>query len=260
MPNISTGEQGFTAGTNPRTINTTCPSGATILYVTFVAQNAHPTGITWNGAALTNVKQSNTTSSNMYVSIWRLANPDAGAHSLVATSAVGDLCHIGYLFADAVDVSGTPEDGSGATATGDSTSVSTNISTTQNDTLMISALVVNGIFASNYVAGGSATRFMHSNTNGQCEGGASYKILTASGTNAASWSWTSSLGTQVYAHCVVAAKLIVAVPDDDERDAELHGQDTANSERDAETSGVGAVALTAAQDGENIHLEWDYPA
>lgn len=259
MPNISTAEQSFGAGTNPANINTTCPAGATVLYVACLVLNAVPQTVTWNGVGLTKVKETN--NGGFFVSIWRLSNPDAGAHTLAVNESGTNAKHVACLFADAVDVSGTPEDGSGATGSGNSTSSSTNITTTVADTLLIDVIGMSGNFSSNYVPTSPQVRFGHANSASSLgEGGMSYKIVSASGTNNMAWSWTSSLGTQTYATCIIAAKLIVAIPDDDERDAELHGQDTANSERDAETSGVGAVALTAAQDGEAIHLEWDYPA
>jgi hypothetical protein len=112
-------QQGQAAGTtNPFDIGTSLAVGTHVLAVTVGTRNAPATGVTWNGVALTQVAVLG--SGGEEASIWLLANPATGSHTLsIATTGSGAGTIVGVLCLKNVDT-GTPvrevETATGATS------------------------------------------------------------------------------------------------------------------------------------------------
>lgn len=113
------------------TIGASLSNSCLIVAVTSMT-GANPTGVTWNGTAMT-LAQSATT--NGYVSIWYLLNPTAGTHDVEATWAVNTA----EKAIHALTFTGVSAVGNGATASGTSTVASVSLSPTTQNTMFVIA-------------------------------------------------------------------------------------------------------------------------
>ena len=96
-----------------------------VLYV-WVGTNdggaAIPTGVTWNGVAMTKIAEC-TTMSDQSMSLWRLINPDSGLRDLVVSSSLSFVAFV-VLAASLYGVDQTTPEGTPATQSNTGTSLS----------------------------------------------------------------------------------------------------------------------------------------
>lgn len=155
--------------------------------------NRPVTGITYNAAALTKVREDNNDVGDFTTGIWYRVNPSTGANNVVTTCTGSinlNLVHIpmGLIGAD----TSNPVDSTGATsvdATGSSTSASVSVTTVNNG-----AWIVDVIYAKvdAGITVGTAGHTQRQNSNGSASNDSSalgtYDKTTA-GIQAVTWTW-----------------------------------------------------------------------
>ncbi len=134
---ITSADTGGSATTS-FTVSATVDASATLLIVavTNLANGNFPTGVTWNGAAMTQKVQKigSSGASGVGTTIFSLLNPATGTHNLVVTTAISDLMGVGIIPIWGNDAT-TPIDATG----GSQTAISASITTVTDNALIINA-------------------------------------------------------------------------------------------------------------------------
>jgi hypothetical protein len=201
----STSTSGVKNGTDPWTWSHTCASGS-VLFVSVNANGAPPTGVTYNGDALTKaVERDSGTVLNS--SIWYILSPDTGsAYNIVVDFATGMYGEASGISFTGADTSSQPD--ATASETGSSTTTNVlNITTVANNCYIIDAIAVDATWINTHIEENAAQTQLHDSTSTFLDQGSSYKDAGAAGAKTMTWTWTVNFGfPATYTHVGVSVK------------------------------------------------------
>ena len=144
------------------------------------------TGITYNSDAMTHVATAIQSAGVLRTEIWRLVNPDSGANSVLVTLSAAIDSSLGGSAMSFTGVDQTTPIGATATAGPDTgTSVSTNLTTAQNNSWVVDAVTHRNDI--DITAGGSQSNVLEHNNGTSTIGGMSTRLAPTAGSYAMSW-------------------------------------------------------------------------
>ena len=173
------------------TLSMTLSGTADALYVMVSFWNnggtaAGCSGVTWNGVAMTFVTGSgqNSTSDKFRTEAWRIVAPATGTHDIVAT--VGGQCDkLGFAATSFIGADQTTPTDVVGTTSGTAGSVTTNITTTVANTIMLDSV---SHLSANTASASSNTQIYNDGAVGM-GAAAQYGTAASAGTNSMSWTY-----------------------------------------------------------------------
>lgn len=157
-----------------------------------------PTGVTYNGVAMTKITSQTTVDVLQGSSLWYLIAPATGTHDVVATFAQAH--NIGMIAASYENIKQTSplDDSSEYQVT--STTVSTSLTTTENNELVVAFVGLTDTVANTELTVGSSQTQRDSQDTSDNQGHAlADKVATSAGSVTSSWTTTHNEGTLVQA-------------------------------------------------------------
>lgn len=180
------------AGATSKTFSHTCTGSNLVLVVATVSSgSADPTGVTYNGVAMTKAVG---LGAALNTSLWYLANPATGAHNVVVTYAASTkfgVCSTSFTGCNTDSPLGIT-----GTATGTSGTASCTVTSQKNNSVMVDSTFVNGV--PTITQGASQTLVMNAqNAGDNFTELSSYKATTTAGSVTMSYTFTSASWTMV---------------------------------------------------------------
>lgn len=183
----------------------TCASGS-VLFVAVSSNGTPPTGVTYNGDALTKaVEKDYSTSVN--VTIWYILSPDTGSsYNVVVSFSAGMYGDAGAVSFTGADTSSQPDCTASETGTSTTTNV-LNITTNTDNCYILDALAVESTWLNTAPEeDGTQTQVYDTSAVFLAEG-SSYKSVGSAGAQTMTWTWTVNFGLAArYVHCGVGVK------------------------------------------------------
>lgn len=174
-----------------------------ILVVAVTSYNQHPTGVTYNGDAMTVVSGAQINITDKYVSLWYLYAPDTGTNSVSV-----DFTSPTYGIASAISFEGAAQSGqpdSSAEETGNSaTTNSLSVTTVEDNVYFVDAIITQTSF---FTAGPTSSGgiHLHGPTDTTLNRTSSaFRTYGTAGSKTSVYDWTMSLSSSDYAHAGIA--------------------------------------------------------
>lgn len=151
----------------------------------------------WNGTPMD--FQQGTNNNNMYTYIFSLVNPDTGTHNVTFVITGSNISHKGSV--SSWIVAGTPEVDDSNNSVGTTGPVSTSVTTTVDDTLIIDSA---SQFSANPLTVDASQTTLHNTLSSGVTGASSYELAPTAGS--VTMSWTKS-GSDDWATAAVAFRI-----------------------------------------------------
>lgn len=199
----ATSQTGSVGGAS-QTLEHTIAADANLLVVQVVSwgNNRTPSGVTWNGDAMTRVGDGvDNASGTNHAEIFYLLNPDTGTHDVVVTMP-GSADGINTAATSLKGAHATPLDSTNEASTSLSDGVTTNITTVADD-----CWIFDGISDGAAAMTAAVGQTENLDQDGGTSMGSYKPDVGAAGGKTMSWTWS---GSENFAHMVAAFKPAVA--------------------------------------------------
>lgn len=188
---------------NPWTWSHTVSGANRILVVAVSSYTNLPTGVTYNGVAMTNVAGASIDGGSQCSSLWYLIAPDTGAHNVVVNFSGGQYGRAAAISFTGAAQTGQPDAAAEADSSHDATS-SLAITTVAADCYIIDAIALAS--SPTALARDSGQTDLYTEPDGSVvDVGGSYKAAGAAGAKTMVWTW-SYVAAAGYTHAAIAIK------------------------------------------------------